>query len=325
MVSKRRTDPGYGQGQVTIELDDDVLLDEERLTSRLLEVFQKPDYRPPTLPSVAVELMALSQNPDVSFDQVVSLLERDSMLTGRLMKLLRSPIYAPPGASSPPSLKNAVVRLGLNTLRDVVLETCMNMRVFRADAFTDTMERLRLHSTLTGHIARTICRYTTMEGEYAFLCGLMHDVGVAGTLIALTEAFPKDRRPDLIAIWPAIDRAHAQAGALMTKLWELPADVEWSVGNHHRVNIDGYPHPMAATVCLAEELARELGYGLAAPEGKTPEGTGALEAACLQSYTELDRSSPKTLELAREALQLADAQMELIRSDAEELTEKLSS
>jgi putative nucleotidyltransferase with HDIG domain len=318
---KRKTDPGYGCGEVTLAFDDDVLLDEQELTHRLLEVFNAPDYRPPTLPSVAMELLSLSQQPEVRFEDIVALLEQDTMLTGKVLKLLQSPIYAGTGKGVA-SLKNAVIRVGLNTLRDIVLETSLNMRVFRADAFTDTMERLRRHSVFTAHLCKTVCKYTTIEGEYAFLCGLLHDVGIAGTLIALAEKSGK-KRPDMVAIWPAIDGVHQEAGALMAKVWQLPMEIQMVIGAHHAVMIEGYAHPLAATVCLAEAIAHELGVGLVPKEGEDVKDTDALESACLQSHTSVDRSSPKGLEHARQALQLSDQQAGLIHDEAEQLKEQL--
>ena len=44
-----------------------------------------------------------------------------------------------------------------------------------------------------------------------------------------------------------------------------------------------------------------------------------VERACLSSHTEVDRSLPKTLEHATEALQLTPAQLELIEQEAGEL------
>jgi HD-like signal output (HDOD) protein len=322
---KKKTDPGYGRGVVTLEIDDELLLDEDAVTQRLIDVFSAPDYRPPTLPSVATELMILAQHAEVSIDDVVELLERDTMLTGRVLKIASSAVYK--GASELRSVKEAIVRLGLTTLRDLVLEASMKMRVFRADAFTDTMERLRKHSTFTGHLSRIVCRYTSVEQEYAFLCGLLHDVGVAGTLIALGESKVRKKKkkapPNLIAIWPAIDRAHTQAGSLMAKLWELPPDVQMVLGYHHQVLVDRHPHPLAATICLADELAHELGVGLVAAEGSEIEGTSEVEAACLQSHTSIDRSGPKTLECAAKALDLNETTLDLIRADATALLETI--
>jgi len=255
--STQETNPNYGKGQASLALDDDVLLDEEKLTQQLLATFSAESYRPPTLPSVATELLSLSQNPDVAICDIAALLERDTMLTGRVMKRMCSPVYA--GTAAVKSLDQAVMRLGLKALCDVVLEASMNLRVFRSDAYSGTMERLRLHSTATAHLSKIICRYTAIVGDYAFLCGLLHDAGIAGTLIALSEGRGSKPPPDLIAIWPAVHRMHAEASAQMAKLWGLPPDVQLVLKSHHCVLVDGYPHPLAATICLADEIAHELG------------------------------------------------------------------
>ncbi len=319
---KQKNEEGYGQGVVSLSLDDDVLLDEDALTERLLEVFSNPAYQPPTLPAIATELMSLSQDPNVTIDAVTNLLEQDAFIAGRVMKLVRSPAYL--SVSEIPSLQNAVMRLGLDTLRDIVLEICMNLRVFRADAYTDTMERLRTHAAFVGHVSRMLCRTSGIDSEYAFLCGLLHDVGIAGSLIALSEGTKKDARPDLIAAWPAIDRAHGEAGSLMVKLWDLPPAVRDSVKLHHQVWDTGAPDSMAAVVCLADELAHELGFGVVAREGEAIDGVqDEFEAACLQSHTEVDRSTPKTLERCREVLRLSDEDFEGVRERAATLAEAL--
>ena len=111
----------------------------------------------------------------------------------------------------------------------------------------------------------------------------------------------------------------------MTGLWSLPDEIQMVVGAHHQVLIQGFAHPLAATVCIADEIAHELGVGIVPTEGSEMEGVDEEEAACLQSYTKIDRSREKTLETARTALNLTDEQMALIRSGAEELLEKLSS
>ena len=309
--ARAKKEGSKGPGVVKLRLDPS--LGEDELTRRLLEAFGSDDYRPPTLPSVATELMALSQKPDVGIDDVTELLERDSMLTGRIMKLVRSPVYS--GGADIPSLQNAILRLGLNTLRDVVLETCMGMRVFRADAYTDTMERLRRHSTFTGYAARIVARYTAIDQEYAFLCGLLHDVGVAGALITMGE---QKRRPDLAYLWPAIDRCHPKVGAVMARFWDLPMEVQLAIEYHHQVLVEGYPHPLAATIALADELAHEMGFGLI-DEAEA----GGGEDVSVGTHVAADRSVAATLDRAREALGLSDAQLELIRSEVEPLREQV--
>ncbi len=198
----------------------------------------------------------------------------------------------------------------------------MDLRVFRAPAYAGPMERIRLHSTATAQLSRLVSRYTPIEGEYGFLCGLLHDVGTAGILIALGDAPRGKEPPDLSVLWPAIDGVHAEAAALMSKLWSLPPEIPLVVGAHHSVHIEGYPHPMAATVCLAERLADDLGLGLVPRKQEEGEAQKPSDLSGLEIHDQADRSSGIAIERATEALQLNDQTMQLIEREARELLDQ---
>ena len=160
-------------------------LDRFDVVAHLQRTFSSPSYKPPMLPQVAVELLQLAQQPDVDFEDAVALLEKDPVLATRVLSIAQSATYA---SRSPIStLHQATVRLGLKTMRDVVLEAALNLKVFRVPGFEAAMERLARHSTATAHIMRAICRRTRVETEFAFLCGLIHDVGFAASLLALSN------------------------------------------------------------------------------------------------------------------------------------------
>ena len=332
---KTKLEEGYGRGEATIAAGDDVLLEKSELEQRLLDTFGSPNYQPPTLPSVATQLMSVSQRPDVEVGDIVDLLEQDAMLAGKLMELVASPLYA--GAAKITTLHDAIMRVGMQSVRDLVMEVALNMRVFRVPAYADTIDRLRRHSVATAHLCRIVSRYTPIESEYAFLCGLLHDVGVAGVLIALSEGtvrvggnakvkrVGKPTPPDLAAVWPEVDAVHDVAASHMSRLWGLPDELGMAIGSHHQVLIEGYAHPLAATVCAADDIAHELGFGLVPGAPGDEAGDVSIDAddaairdACLQSHHAADHSTPATLRAAHEALGLDEPQLELIRKDARE-------
>lgn len=321
---KTRDQEGYGQGRAAIAWDDEVLLDDADLVERLLGVFRDPQYQPPKLPGTAQQLLAMSQQPDVELDRVIALLEQDEMLAGRVLQTAGSAAYA--GGARIESLSGALMRLGLNGLRDLVVEVAMNLRVFRCEAYTGPMERLRLHGQATAHLARAVCQYSAVEGEFAFLGGLLHDVGIAGILLALGDVPRGAKVPELAVLWPAVDQAHSEAGQRMAALWELPADLQYGIGAHHAVEIEGYPHPLAAAVCLADHLATELGVGLQ-PEAddKAERDDEAELVATLSTHRHLDRSGPAVLDRARDALGLGAESWTLVEADAERRIAELAS
>ena len=302
-LGRKPTDPDYGLGEHTIDLDDLGLLSESELTERLVRTFESKHYRPPRLPSVAMELMALAQNPDAEFDEIERLLERDPMLAGEVLSLARSAFYS---RSRPvDSMRAALVLLGLRKLQDVVMQAALNVRVFRSAAYQPSMERVREHCRATAHLARLIALHTPISEEQAFLCGLMHDVGFAGILLVLGDVERGRSAPDLEPLWPAIDAAHARAGARMIELWGLPPDIHLAVGAHHHVRIDGFEHPLAATICLAESLSGEFGLSFSRADGADTSGPALV-----------DRTNDATLAIARQALGLTDTALDEVREAA---------
>ncbi|MFO0689695.1 MAG: HDOD domain-containing protein [Myxococcota bacterium] len=321
---KTRGQVGYGDGRASIRAGDDCLLDEEAMVAELLACLEAPDYRPPTLPVVAVELMTLSSRPDVDFRDVVALLERDSLIAGRILHVASSAALA--GGARIASLKEATMRLGLLRIRDLVMQIALNLRVFKSEAYGDAMERVRRHAVATAHLARVVCKYTPIEGEFAFMAGLLHDVGIAGTLLALADRKGRRAPPDLLSIWPAVDRVHVKAGEIMAKHWQLPMDLRLAIGAHHQVLCAGHPHPLAATIAIANELAHAGGAGLVEKVGDEGESADSSEASATDwtsAHSELDRTGAKTLESARAALGI-DARLQgLIEADAQKALEAI--
>ena len=230
------------------------------LTEQIGNRFASPDYIPPMLPTVAVELLDLSRYVDIDLRRIARHVETDPILAGRVMSLVQSPMYS--GRADIRNLEQAVFRIGLNTLRDLVLQAALNMRLFTTPGYSSTMERVRRHSTATAHIARLIARNTDQDPEEAFLCGLLHDVGIAAALIVVDEIYGDGPRPQVAAIWPAVEAIHETSGMLLARIWNLPGELANVIGYHHDFTANGYQDKRVATLHLAERIAAKLGRGI---------------------------------------------------------------
>lgn len=285
-------------------------LDPAALTSALLRRFASPSYRPPTLPAVALEVMQLASRPDAQLAEVVRVLEKDPVLAARVLSIAQSAAYS--SRSPVLSLQQAAERLGLQALRDLVLEAAMHLKVFRAPGYEDVMARLYRHSVAVAHVTRAVCRRTRIDSEYAFLCGLLHDVGFAASVLAAAEElrWRPARFADLI---PVLDDVHVEASGLLARLWKLPDALQRVVATHHDAVVDGRAQPANAALVVAEQLAWEAGAGMLPP----PEDADPMSLATPEPpLAGLDTSLPGTLSEARRALDMADLAFGAARAEA---------
>jgi len=294
---------------VTSAFAADVEVDRSDVTAHIRRTFAKPGYRPPMLPAVAVEVMQLSQRADVDFEKVIHLLERDPVMAGRVLSIAQSPVYA--SRSPILSLRVAAVRLGLKTVRDIVMEAALNLKVFRVPGFEQPMARVAAHSTATAHVMRAVCRRTRVESEYAFLCGLLHDVGFAAALLAIADD-PEMRRLPWEKLAPVVDEVHDEASGLLARLWKLPDPVQRVVASHHELRSER-PEPVSAVLIVAEQLCWEAGAGMEPP----PPDANPMSLSTPEPPTDgLDVNWIVLVDQARQALAMDELALGAARAEA---------
>jgi putative nucleotidyltransferase with HDIG domain len=274
------------------------------LAERMANLFASPDYVPPMLPTVAIELLDLNRYVDIDLKRIASHVAMDPILAGRVMRLVQSPIYS--GRADIRNLNQAVTRIGLNALRDLVLQAALNLRLFSTPGYSTTMERVRRHSVATAHIARIIARHTGQDPEEAFLCGLLHDVGIAAALIVVDEMYADGPRPQVAAIWPAIEAVHESTGLLLARIWKLPKYLANVIGSHHDFTATGRPNDRIATLHLAERLAAKLGRGIITTSAEN--GSRSL----------VDITPQRLIAAARVSLDLSHTQLRVILVESQE-------
>ncbi|MDQ2643359.1 MAG: HDOD domain-containing protein [Myxococcota bacterium] len=255
-------------------------------------LFASSDYRPPVLPSVAMELVSIARQPDVPIPTVVKLLKNEQMLTARLLTLSQSTLY---GRSYGPTLTlgQVILRLGLKRVADIFVQASMEVRMFRARGFEQPMNRLRRHSAATAEMARIVCQRLSLDDDHAFLCGLLHDVGLAAAIIAISEG-ASGEAVDFGNAWPAIFDVHEAAGRRLAEIWKLPTELGMVIGSHHGSR--PFPSDTAAAVALADLLVSEQGA-----EMESECDPAALSAAAARLHLDADSLTQLRQDAARVA------------------------
>ncbi len=294
-VYDRTADYGRGSHSISVEL-----VDESELLASLQATFGSPKYNPPVLPAAALEVHRLTRQRDVCIPDVCEVLEKDAFLSAGILRLAESALVS---RSTPVrSVQQAAMRLGLNTLRDHVFRIAMEAKVFRTEHFKPAMESIRDHSIAVGNVARRVMEETAHSHDYAFLAGILHDVGLAAGTVVLSEWKRRGDDIDLNLAANALERCHESAAEQIATLWKLPDELRWVLGAHHSGEIQGYAHPVACGVVLAEHLVESAG-------GPT----------VVFGDTRIDHVRPRAISRAMEALQFSDATMKRLEQATAEI------
>ncbi|MDP2273753.1 MAG: HDOD domain-containing protein [Archangium sp.] len=289
--------------------------EQKRLTSWLKEFLATPKLDLPRPPSVVLEIMEASRKPMASIEELAALLDREPLLSGRVLRLANSALYA--SASPCVTLKQALARMGLELVRDVVMEAAMQMTVIHADGFNATLESIRKHSSAVAWISRFVARNTPLEAENAFMIGLLHDVGLSVSLIGISEYLKRAGQPLRLTpeAWLAAETMHERFSEAVLGSWGLPTTVTLVAQHHHSLMLGSLPHPQVAVLMVAEQIAADAGWNIV-PKVETtahskPVGSG------------LERARMDETDCALQALSLTRRHFHTISLDMKRVLETL--
>jgi HD-like signal output (HDOD) protein len=199
----------------------------------------------PVLPTVAMEVVNMVEDPRTSASQLGKVISIDQALTAKVLKIANSPLY---GFSRKISTVDfAIIVLGFDALKEIVISiSLISSLQERSDAYFDT-KSLWDHALTTGVIARRLGRDAEyrVSGE-VFVGGLLHDMGIS----VLQRNFPNEfkrivsiARETELSFFEAEESVlgvtHAEIGGWLAERWNLPENLCEAVAAHH--------HPERAT------------------------------------------------------------------------------
>ncbi len=226
-------------------------------------------FEMPSIPLVLTKIIQVLDDDSASAQQLEDLILHDPSLSARILKLANSAFYS--FRTEVKTLSHAIALLGMGLVKSLAI----GVTIF--ESFTKGMKqeghqinKLWMHSFATGLITQDIWSRrarTKKEVEFAFLCGLLHDLGK----VVLFKKSPKDygklfarektaTDPDFCTLESDFFGAdHPYVGAVLAKQWGFPADLV-AIIRHHHTALDRQP-ALAAAVGVADALVREARIG----------------------------------------------------------------
>ena len=235
----------------------------------LLKNLEKID-KMPSIPVVVAPLLRYLEQPVDSLDiqKVVTLLSQDKSLTAQSLHMANSPLFG--HWQKIDSLKGAVVSLGFQRLRDIVI-SCSILRLMPVGQSQISPVVFWEHSLGCALVSRHFARKIDFPNpDKAYLGGLLHDLGILVNLWVLPKEFGAavDRaQAEQISLhrveFKMLGLTHCDTGRILAERWGLTADLVEVVSSHHDAPSAKTHRALVALVSLSDLLCRmgDIGHG----------------------------------------------------------------
>ena len=220
-----------------------------------------------TLPHLAIKLSRMISDDRRTIKEFEEVIRMDPTLVLRLLRLVNSPYYALRQKCT--SIADAVIYVGMDNLRNIVVATAIK-DIYKTNPNETVFSRkkLWLHSAAVSICAQMIAeRIFAKKGENAFLCGILHDIGLIVEDQTIPELFvelcktydPKKHRITDHEL-TIIGTDHSAIGTMLAEEWNFPEEIRRGIKQHHKIMNTIEPSSIPGIIQISEYMVSRLGY-----------------------------------------------------------------
>jgi putative nucleotidyltransferase with HDIG domain len=219
----------------------------------------------PSLPRTLLSIQRVATDERSSAEDLAACILADQALTMRVLKVVNSVMYRTRHDETVRTVHRAVIVLGFETVRKLALGLSvfdMMSKLSRSPVLAD----IARHSLATAAMAQVLAEEShAVPAEEAFVIALLHDIGKV-VLVECSPAAMDAALADATAGVPTIEAerrhfglSHDRAGRRLAERWQLPAEIQNVIGDHHDIDPLRPPQrldPMLAVIVFANALSR---------------------------------------------------------------------
>ena len=225
---KLASDPAEG-GEPAPEQGIDTTLEALRASeTALLARLEAKSASLPVLPEIATQALMLANDPNADLQRFARLVDRDPHLAARFLSTANSVIYR--RGIKTTTTGAALVRVGLEGARDILFQMVYSASTVGLPRHQVAVSQSFGRSVLAGLAASRGVRLLKLRFPFAYLAGLLHDIGEAlvyRILANLPQELTEEQADCLV------QRHHCRAGAILAKAWSLPQEIVQVCEWHH--------------------------------------------------------------------------------------------
>lgn len=206
----------------------------------------------PSMPTLLLE--AIQQiNGKQNLMTLADMIAQDPSMTIRILRVANSPFYGMPREIG--SLREAIILLGLNRIRDMLISICFS-KLLPTEHKNFDHQRLWHHSMAVAECTRQLADLSGNSPDFAFTAGLLHDIGRLLIAILFPEEF------NLIMNRPAhllteterhvLGFDHMEIGGKAAQCWNLPVVIQEAIEQHETPPEPGFVKSLGLLVYTAD-------------------------------------------------------------------------
>lgn len=222
----------------------------------------------PPLSPVVHKIIIVANDVTSSAQHLTDVIQLDPVLTAKVIRMVNSAYFGLPQEIK--SLKQAVVMLGINTIKNVALSSALMGKIALTKGVLDPEEFWK-HSIGVAVASKLIAQRLGVDKkllEEFFIAGLIHDIGK----VLMNNFFP-DEMQQIIETSQSkggliidieknvLGLTHEEIGIAIGKKWNFEKNLLYAVGRHHLPVAKGDSAIYSMVVHVADTFAKALKVG----------------------------------------------------------------
>jgi HD-like signal output (HDOD) protein len=218
------------------------------------------------IPVIVHKVLALTEDPDYSLEDLVDLVEQEPAVTANLLKTCNSAYLGLPVKVD--SVQQAVTMLGLQKVVDLVIAQNLSANLMKAQkGYQLEKGELWKQSVASAMLTRSLAERRDLYALPAiYTAALLKDIGkavlheyVANKWHLLQKSLETKGYSFIDAESESLGMDHAKLGGIIAKEWNFSEHMVYMIENHHLTNPEARNDPATATLYLADMVAMLVG------------------------------------------------------------------
>lgn len=237
--------------------------EQRALIKKIYLLIERNELPLPTLPHVATRIHDLLDNPNVSAQQVVSVISSDPVVSAHIIRSANSAAFT--GQPPVKSVHAAVKRMGYRQLRNVAMTATMSELLQAKSAIVQQqLQEYWQHSRHVAAVSYVLALHQKhLNPDQALMAGLIHNIGIIPLCLSIDSLVPT---LDWESIKTVLHKFRVPIGIKLLRSWNFSDDMVNIITDHEDLHRKSTLEPLAdyADVVMVANMQDRISAKIAA-------------------------------------------------------------